>query len=140
MSKKLFNAIKDYYNILDDLARRLQDNYNNGKPFEQQEEDRLAICGILDLFEEVETERPKNTILMKDWDTEEVDYIIRTSESTETIQQAINDAKEIYYTEDNKILEVMSVHCETDFVILYLEDNFDCEIEQYDTRQDVVYY
>ena len=138
--RRLYKAINDYYNVLDDLARRLQDNYNNGKEFEQVEEDRLAICGILDLFEEIETERPKNTILMKDWDTEEVDYIIRTSESVGTIQQAINKAKEIYYEEDKILEEMMFIHCETDFVIFYLEDNFDCEIEQVDCRKKVVYY
>lgn len=34
--------------ILKDLEKRLVDNYNNGKKFEQQEEDRLVIGNILD--------------------------------------------------------------------------------------------
>lgn len=42
-----------YYRQLDSLAKRLQDNYNEGIPFEQEEEDRLAICGLLDLFNDL---------------------------------------------------------------------------------------
>ena len=34
--------------VLIDLEHRLQDNYNNGTPFEQKEEDRLVIGKILD--------------------------------------------------------------------------------------------
>ena len=51
--KTLYDTIKAYYGDLDDLAKRLQDNYNNDVPFEQYEEDRLVICGILDIFDEI---------------------------------------------------------------------------------------
>ena len=51
--KKLYDTIKAYYDDLDDLASRLQDNYNDDVPFEQYEEDRLSICGILDIFDEI---------------------------------------------------------------------------------------
>lgn len=49
--KELFNTIKSYYNILDNLTKRLQDNYNDGKKFEQKEEDRIALCSILECFD-----------------------------------------------------------------------------------------
>lgn len=51
---KLYNIVKSYYSILDDLAARLQKDYAGGDdhiPFEQCEEDRLAICFILDYFD-----------------------------------------------------------------------------------------
>lgn len=40
------NLIKN----LDDLCKRLQDDYNNVKPFEQLEEDRLAIYNIIEIL------------------------------------------------------------------------------------------
>lgn len=51
---KMYNIIKLYYSILDDLAARLQKDYAGGDdhiPFEQREEDRLVICFILDYFD-----------------------------------------------------------------------------------------
>lgn len=41
------------------MAARLQADYASGedyKPFEQQEEDRLAICFILDFFDDLKTQ------------------------------------------------------------------------------------
>ena len=34
--------------LLIDLEQRLKDNYNNGYPFHQHEEDRLVVGAILD--------------------------------------------------------------------------------------------
>lgn len=56
---KTFEVIKSYYRVLDDLAARLQADYAAGddyKPFEQQEEDRLAICFILDYFDDLKNQ------------------------------------------------------------------------------------
>lgn len=56
---KMFEVVKSYYKNLDDLAARLQADYASGedyKPFEQQEEDRLAICFILDFFDDLKTQ------------------------------------------------------------------------------------
>ena len=47
---KTFNT---YYEELDDLCKRLQEDYNCGEEFEQEEEDRLALCGILDSFDKL---------------------------------------------------------------------------------------
>jgi len=54
--KKLYKAVESYYNDLDNLAKRLQDDYAGDKEFEQTEEDRLALCGILDAFDEIKGE------------------------------------------------------------------------------------
>lgn len=53
---KLYNVIKQNYNVLDNLTKRLQDDYNNNKAFEQKEEDRLALCNILEIFDNIEKE------------------------------------------------------------------------------------
>lgn len=56
---KMYNVVKSYYKVLDDLAARLQRDYAGGDdhiPFEQQEEDRLAICFILDYFDDLKDE------------------------------------------------------------------------------------
>ena len=56
---KMYNVIKSYYKVLDDLAARLQRDYAGGDdhiPFEQDEEDRLAICFILDYFDDLKYE------------------------------------------------------------------------------------
>ncbi len=56
---KMFEVVKSYYNILDNLAARLQKDYSGGedyKPFEQEEQDRLALCFILDYFDDLKTQ------------------------------------------------------------------------------------
>lgn len=52
--KELDDKFKAYYKDLDSLSKRLQDDYAGDKPFEQLEEDRLALCGILDCIDEDE--------------------------------------------------------------------------------------
>ena len=41
------------YSELDNLCKRLQDNYNNDVEFEQHEEDRLIIYNILEKIDEL---------------------------------------------------------------------------------------
>lgn len=56
---QIFEVVKSYYKDLDDLAARLQADYAAGedyKPFEQQEQDRLALCFILDFFDDLKTQ------------------------------------------------------------------------------------
>ena len=53
-TEKLLAIFKLYYSDLDDLAKRLQDNYNDDKKFIQKEQDRLALTMLLDTFDEIE--------------------------------------------------------------------------------------
>ena len=39
LQAKLYRAIKEYYPSLDSLAKKLQDDYNDGVSFVQREED-----------------------------------------------------------------------------------------------------
>ena len=54
LQAKLYRAIKEYYPSLDSLAKKLQDDYNDGVPFVQREEDRLGLCFILDYYDDIE--------------------------------------------------------------------------------------
>ena len=42
---------KSIIKIMDDLCKRLQDDYNDGIPFEQYEEDRLVIYSVIEILE-----------------------------------------------------------------------------------------
>ena len=46
--EELIKYLYKSYNELDNLCKRLQDNYNNDVEFEQHEEDRLVIYNILE--------------------------------------------------------------------------------------------
>lgn len=52
--EEFYKIVQFYYEDLDSLAKRLQDDYNGEKPFEQEEQDRLGICYILDHIDEME--------------------------------------------------------------------------------------
>lgn len=52
--QEFYYAFTDYYEDLDNLAKKLQDDYNGGKEFMQQEEDRLGLCFLLDMFDDME--------------------------------------------------------------------------------------
>ena len=52
--KKLYNEIKKRYPSLENLTLRLQEDYNGIIPFKQDEQDRLDLCYILDLFDTIE--------------------------------------------------------------------------------------
>lgn len=54
LQAKLYRAIKEYYPSLDALAKKLQDDYNDGVPFVQKEEDRLGLCFVLDYYDDLE--------------------------------------------------------------------------------------
>lgn len=45
------NNFKNLITGLDDLCKRLQDNYNDGTLFEQCEEDRLLINNAIEILE-----------------------------------------------------------------------------------------
>jgi hypothetical protein len=46
-------AFESYYEDLDSLCKRLQDDYNGDKDFIQVEEDRVVLASLLDLFDEI---------------------------------------------------------------------------------------
>ena len=49
----LYNEIKERYSSLNNLTKRLQEDYEGTIPFEQDEQDRLDLCYILDLFDTI---------------------------------------------------------------------------------------
>lgn len=75
--KKFYEAFKAYYNDVNDLCSRLQDDYNGGPEFEQDDQDRLALCMLCDLFDAVEIGDYNNElfddVLLNDEDSEEIE-------------------------------------------------------------------
>lgn len=72
--KKFYEAFKVYYSDIDDLCARLQDDYNGGPEFQQDDQDRLALCMLCDLFDAVE---------IGDYNNELFDDVITNDESEE---------------------------------------------------------
>lgn len=72
--KKFYEVFKAYYNDVNDLCARLQDDYNGGPEFEQDDQDRLALCMLCDLFDAVE---------IGDYNNELFDEVITNNDSEE---------------------------------------------------------
>ena len=53
---RLYDMVKLYYRDLDDLTKRLQDDYAGDKPFVHMEEDRLGLCAVLDRYDKLKRE------------------------------------------------------------------------------------
>lgn len=52
--KKFYEAFKAYYSDVNNLCKRLQDDYNDVHKFEQDDQDRLALSMLCDLCDAVE--------------------------------------------------------------------------------------
>ena len=62
------NSRKELIRELDDLCKRLQDDYNDGLEFEQYEEDRLCVYNVIEILETLSEaiEFERNTHLCND--------------------------------------------------------------------------
>lgn len=49
--ERLYKEMERRYDDIADLYNRLRNEYNDNVPFEQSEEDRIALCAILDIFD-----------------------------------------------------------------------------------------
>lgn len=54
--QRLYDEIEERYDSLENLTSRLQEDYCGKKEFVQDEQDRLDLCYILDLFDEIKKE------------------------------------------------------------------------------------
>lgn len=54
MEKTIIELLKLYKKDLDSLCARLQADYSIGKEFEQREEDRLGLCAIMELVDNLQ--------------------------------------------------------------------------------------
>lgn len=52
-TNEFINVFITYYNDLDNLCKRLQDEYNGNVEFVSDSQDRLALCGVLDAFDKI---------------------------------------------------------------------------------------
>ena len=85
-------------------------------------------------------EKYKNTILLKDQSTGEVDAIIQSNESNEIIQKVIWKASEKYHDLDLDNNLPDGIFYELEYVIQELHKRFDCNIIEFWTKHNQVYY
>ena len=53
---KFYDIVERWYNSLDNLAQKLQDDISCEKPFEQNEGDRTGLCFVLDYMDDLKKE------------------------------------------------------------------------------------
>lgn len=53
---KLYDAVERWYDSLDNLAKKLQNDISGEKPFEQNEGDRTGLCFVLDYMDDLKKE------------------------------------------------------------------------------------
>lgn len=56
LKAKLYDAVERWYDSLDNLAKKLQDDISGEKPFEQNEGDRTGLCFVLDYMDDLKKE------------------------------------------------------------------------------------
>ena len=56
LKAKLYDAVERWYDSLDNLAKKLQDDISGEKPFEQSEGDRTGLCFVLDYMDDLKKE------------------------------------------------------------------------------------
>lgn len=56
LKAKLYDAVERWYDSLDNLAKKLQDDISDEKPFEQSEGDRAGLCFVLDYMDDLKKE------------------------------------------------------------------------------------
>lgn len=93
LQAKLYRAIKEYYPSLDALAKKLQDNCNDGVPFVQREKDRLGLCFILDYYDDIEGQikelQSDKTITAEEEHRKEVDETTDIITAEDIVEQAV---------------------------------------------------
>lgn len=93
LQAQLYRAIKEYYPSLDSLAKKLQDDYNDGVPFVQREEDRLGLCFIPDYYDDIEGQikqlQSDKTITAEEEHKKEVDEATDMITAEDIVEQAV---------------------------------------------------
>ena len=56
LKAKLYDAVERWYDSLDNLAKKLQDDISGEKTFEQSESDRTGLCFVLDYMDDLKNE------------------------------------------------------------------------------------
>ena len=87
---RLFDMVKLYYRDLDDLTKRLQDDYAGDKPFVHMEEDRLGLCAVLNRYDELKRELENDPQAKHEAEVQETTDMITAEDLTEQAVYAAN--------------------------------------------------
>ena len=80
---RLYDMVKLYYRDLDDLTKRLQDDYAGDKPFVHMEEDRLGLCAVLDRYDKLKRELENDPQAKHEAEVQETTDMITAEDLTE---------------------------------------------------------
>ena len=87
---RLYDMVKLYYRDLDDLTKRLQDDYAGDKPFVHMEEDRLGLCTVLNRYDELKRELENDPQAKHEAEVQETTDMITAEDLTEQAVYAAN--------------------------------------------------
>ena len=87
---RLYDMVKLYYRDLDDLTKRLQDDYAGDKPFVHMEEDRLGLCAVLNRYDELKRELENDPQAKHEAEVQETTDMITAEDLTEQAVYAAN--------------------------------------------------
>ena len=87
---RLYDMVKLYYRDLDDLTKRLQDDYAGDKPFVHMEEDRLGLCAVLDRYDKLKRELENDPQAKHEAEVQETTDMITAEDLTEQAVYAAN--------------------------------------------------
>ena len=85
---RLYDMVKLYYRDLDDLTKRLQDDYAGDKPFAQMEEDRLGLCAVLDHYDELKRELENDPQAKHEAEVQETTDMITAEDLDQAIERS----------------------------------------------------
>lgn len=87
---RLYDMVKLFYRDLDDLTKRLQDDYAGDKPFVHMEEDRLGLCAVLNRYDELKRELENDPQAKHEAEVQETTDMITAEDLTEQAVYAAN--------------------------------------------------
>ena len=105
---KLYDAVERWYDSLDNLAKKLQDDISGKKPFEQSEGDRVGLTFVLDYMDDLKEEIKQlreNIATIKP--TEKLKLNAMLWRKPETLEPRSYKVSEVIVVSDSEFRDVM---------------------------------
>lgn len=108
LKAKFYDIVERWYDSLDNLAKKLQDDISGEKPFEQSEGDRAGLCFVLDYMDDLKNEIKQlreNIATIKP--TEKLKLNAMMWRKPETLEPLSYKVSEVIVLSDAKFRDVM---------------------------------
>lgn len=108
LKAKLYDAVERWYDSLDNLARKLQDDISGEKPFEQSEGDRVGLTFVLDYMDDLKNEiKQLHENIETSKSTEKLKLNAMMWRKPETLEPRSYKVSEVIVLSDAEFREVM---------------------------------